>query len=87
MDKIRFDVRKGGLIGLMAEVSGSKNSSDIGIRGKIVDETKNTILIESKKERKRLFKKNVTLTIIEGGHAEKVEGTSLLGRPKERIKK
>ena len=82
-----MDIKKGELIGLMAEVSCSKNSLDIGIKGKIIDETKNTILIESSKGRKKLFKKNIILIIKKGSQAEKVEGTNLLGRPKERIKK
>ena len=48
-------------IGSYAEIVDSTNKSNIGIKGKIIDETKNTILIEQKNKQKRLFKKNIIL--------------------------
>lgn len=52
---------KGGLIGLEVHVIGSSNKSQIGLRGKIIDETKNTVVIEKSSSRKRLLKKNIML--------------------------
>lgn len=67
------------IIGLEAEIIGSKNRSNIGIKGKIIDETKETVVINNK----RLFKNNITLKI---GNIE-IQGKKLAGRPKERITK
>ena len=40
------------LIGLKAEIVDSRNKANIGIKGKIIDETKNTIIIEHKSKKK-----------------------------------
>jgi ribonuclease P protein subunit POP4 len=79
------DVARHELIGLEAEVIGSKNKSDIGLKGKIIDETKSTISLQAKK-RKVLFKNNITLIIRFKGKAVKIEGNLLSGKPKERTK-
>ena len=70
------------LIGLEAEVTDSKNKDNIGIKGKIRDETKHTIIIGKKK----LLKNNITLKIKIKNQTIMVPGTKILGRPKERIK-
>lgn len=67
------------LIGLAAEVLESKNKHNIGIKGKIRDETKYTLQIENKK----IMKSSVILRIKE----QNINGKKLLGRPEERIKK
>ena len=46
------DVVKLELIGLHIEVVKAKNSSLIGLKGKIIDETKNTITIKKNNETK-----------------------------------
>ena len=76
------DIAKHELIGLKTEIIDSKNKDNIGIKGQIIDETKNTITIEQNNKTKRLFKNNITLKI----NNQKIKGTSLKGRPKERIK-
>lgn len=70
------------LIGLRSEVVDSKNRSNIGIKGTIRDETKNTITIG----KKRLFKKNITIRITKDKEEITIKGEKLAGRPKERIK-
>ena len=80
------DITRYELIGLEAETIDSKNKSNIGIKGKIIDETKHTLVISHKGKRKRLFKNNITLKIKINNQAISIEGTKLLGRPKERIK-
>ena len=76
------------VIGLNAKVVRSDNPSQIGISGKIIDETRNMLKIFDKGKSKSIPKKTSTLhisladkTIIE------IEGTVLLGRPENRIKK
>ena len=81
------NIAKYEIIGLEAEVIDSKNKSDIGISGRILDETKHTIVIEHNGKKKILFKNNITIKIKIGNQAITIEGKILSGRPKERIKK
>lgn len=81
-DYLKFE-----LIGLEVEVIDAKNKSLIGIKGKIVDETKNTFVIETNGKERNLLKDQVTLIIDFKKEKIKVEGKLFLGRPEERIKK
>jgi ribonuclease P protein subunit POP4 len=71
------------LIGVGCNIIGSKNKSNTGIRGKITDETKNTLVIGNK----RVFKNNITIALDINNETIIINGRDLLGRPKERIKK
>jgi ribonuclease P protein subunit POP4 len=75
------------IIGLHVHIIEAKNPSIKGIEGRIVDETKNTITIETSKGVKRIIKKDVTLDIRTKNGSVKLSGEDLLGRPEERIKK
>ncbi len=78
-------ITKGELIGKDIKITGAKNNDNIGIEGKIVDETRNTIVVLSSGKEKRLLKNNIT--ILFKNERLKVEGRLLAGRPEERIKK
>ncbi len=52
-------LEKGELIGLNIEVIKSNNKANIGIKGKIIDETKNMIIIKNEKGIKKLIKKQI----------------------------
>jgi ribonuclease P protein subunit POP4 len=80
------DIIKHELIGLKIRVVDSKNKSNIGIEGKIIDETKYTIIIESKGTKKRLFKNNITIDVQVDKSIVRINGKLLSGRPKERVK-
>jgi ribonuclease P protein subunit POP4 len=80
------DIIRQEIIGSLAEVIDSKNKSNIGIKGKIIDETKNTIIIEDKQKRKRLFKNNITLKITIKNQTAAIQGKLLSGKPKDRTK-
>jgi ribonuclease P protein subunit POP4 len=70
------------LIGLFVKVVSSTNPEQKGIKGKIVDETKSTILIELDGKKRRIMKSNVELEI----EGNLVQGTKLVARPEDRIK-
>ena len=73
-------------IGLNVIVTKSKNKANIGIEGKIIDETKNTITIKDKKgTKKMILKSNVELK--EKSNCLIIDGKSLFGKIEERIKK
>jgi len=81
------DVIRCELIGLVVEVTAARNPALIGLRGVVVDETRNTLIIESVKGEKKLVKDQVTLTTNIHGKTIHVDGALLVGRPEERLKK
>lgn len=81
-------LQKNELIGLMAEVYAAKNKDLLGICGRIVDETKNTIMIEQKNgDKKTILKDGILLKIFEGDQEYLLDCSQIIKRPYERIKK
>ncbi|HLC55124.1 MAG TPA: ribonuclease P protein subunit [Candidatus Nanoarchaeia archaeon] len=74
------------LIGSYAEVVDAANKSLLGIKGRIVDETKQLLVIEDCKERK-ILKSHATFKITSNKHAFIINGKLLVGRPEDRMKK
>ena len=81
------DVSKYELIGLDIEVTDSRNVHLKGLRGKIVDETRNTLVIQHDRKTKRLIKDQMTFVTVINNHKIMIDGALLVGRPEERIKK
>jgi ribonuclease P protein subunit POP4 len=71
------------LIGEQIEVVKSTNRAHLNLRGKIIDETKNTIKIETQSGVKRLLKNNVTFKLKSG---KVLLGKDLVKRSEDRIK-
>jgi len=79
---------QGEFIGLNAKVVKSTNPNYVGIRGKVVDETRNTLVIRQENEDK-IVVKNVAVfhfTTLDGTVVE-VDGNLIVGRPEDRVKK
>lgn len=75
------------LIGLKVETFESINKFCVGIKGLVVDETKNLLIIETNKGIKKIQKKGTTFIFtIPHDKKVKVEGTVIAKRPEERIK-
>ncbi|MBT4174931.1 ribonuclease P protein subunit [archaeon] len=75
------------LIGLEVEVVKGNNLNQVGIKGKIVEETRNTLIMSTDKGEKKLLKKDVTLKIKLNNKLVEMDGERLVGKPEERIKK
>ncbi len=76
------------LIGLGATIVESMNKSLIGISGRVVDETRNTLTIDGGDHMtKKLLKGQVTLRFKYDHDEEVVDGKTLVGRPEDRLKK
>jgi ribonuclease P protein subunit POP4 len=71
------------LVGEAVQIVWAKNPSLTGISGRVIDETRNTIIIETNHGAKTLIKDQIKLMI---GQTV-IEGTRLVGRAEERIKK
>ena len=81
------DVLKYELVGLDIEVTDSRNAHLKGLRGKIVDETRNTLTIQHDDETKRLIKDQITFAAVINNRKVMIDGVLLVGRPEERLKK
>ena len=72
------------LIGLEAEVIEGNSK---GVKGKVVNETKNMICLKTKKGAKKIQKKNsVFVFMLPNGKKIKVNGKLIEKRPEDRIK-
>jgi len=86
--KVTPEVVQHEFIGLEAKVAGSSNPDCVGIRGTIINETRNTFVIMQNRKRKTVIKNQSVFhfnlpdtTIVE------IEGTVLVGKPEERLKR
>jgi ribonuclease P protein subunit POP4 len=77
------------LVGLHVEVVKSSHEALIGIKGEVVDETRNTIQVEDSEGCEKLIPKNVAtfqFTLPDNAVVE-IEGRIIVARPEDRIKK
>lgn len=72
------------LIGEEITIVDSTNKDEIGITGIVIDETKNTLLLDVQGKRKTIIKHTVTLKVIRTGQV--VAGKNIVKRPEDRIK-
>lgn len=77
------EVLKGELIGSQIEIESSKNKSLVGVKGEVIDETKNTLTIQTPKKKIKIIKSHVTIMI----KNQKIQGKSLVSKPQDRLKK
>jgi ribonuclease P protein subunit POP4 len=75
------------LIGVEVRVVRSRNAFNIGLAGKVVDETKNMLILQTKNGRKKLIKEQNTIEFKMGNKKIRINGKLLQGRPEERIRK
>ncbi len=76
------------LIGLRVKIVDSKNKSNVGEEGIVVDETRNTIIIEKNEKQKTFIKDQCVFSFeLPSGEKVRVDGNLLVGRPEDRIKK
>ncbi len=75
------------LIGNQIEVIKSKNKSLEGIKGKIIDETKNTLTIKTNSKIKKIIKNQTIMKIKIKNKILQVNGKEIQQRPEDRLKK
>lgn len=86
--KVTPDIIRWEFIGTEAKVAKCTNRDCIGIRGKIIDETRNTFIILHEGERKRIIKETSVFHFkFPDGTAVEIDGKLLVGRPEDRLKK
>lgn len=76
------------LIGLKVNVVNSRNVHQMGLRGRVVDETLKMLTIETGRGEKKVEKRGSTFVFtIPSGKSVRVNGDVLYARPEDRIKK
>ncbi len=75
-------------IGTQSRIAQSSHAGYLGISGRIVDETKNTFLIQHENETKRIIKDiSVFQFTFSDGTVVEIDGKLLVGKPEDRLKK
>jgi ribonuclease P protein subunit POP4 len=75
------------LIGLKARVIKSLDRKQRGASGTVIDETKNTLLLEGKDRTRRIVKKSSVFRFYHAAQSFDVDGREICFRPYERIEK
>ncbi len=74
------------LMGLPVEVVHAANPAQQGISGRVVDETRNTLVIATPRGEKRIGKAHATFRLtLPDGTVVDVSGSALVARPEKRI--
>lgn len=82
------ELAKHELIGLKVRVAGSRNESQKGIEGTVIDETKNMLVISSQAGEKKVFKEqSIFIFTLQTGEEVTLEGERISGRSEDRLKK
>lgn len=81
-----MNLRKHELIGLQVAVVRSPDPTLVGVHGLVVDETRNTIVVEAAGREKRVPKAGARFRFEVQGGVE-VDGEEILFRPEDRVKK
>jgi|TARA_B100001971_G_C17871067_1_gene373266 ribonuclease P protein subunit POP4 len=81
------DIIRHELIGLTIEITESKNSSLIELKGRIIDETKNTLTLETKKGIKKIIKSQIKFKMKNNDQMIEIDGKLIVNRPEDRIKR
>lgn len=86
-DVLLAEIVMGELIGRNVEIVKSTRKELIGLKGKVIDETLNTFLIETRKKEKTIPKALCVFRFKVGRNTRDVDGRKLVFRPEDRIKK
>jgi ribonuclease P protein subunit POP4 len=76
------------LIGLHAKVVKSANKDNVGISGRIIDESRNTLTIEDRRLEKKVVKHGSTFDLkFTENDTVTIVGNLIVGRPEDRVAK
>jgi ribonuclease P protein subunit POP4 len=81
------DILKAELLGCNCTIADSPNRPLVGLSGRIIDETQNTIVIQTKERNRRIMKKGSIFIITIKDKKYQIKGDLINFRPEDRIKK
>ncbi len=86
--KVTPDIIRYEFIGTEVKVAKSSHSGYVGISGKVIDETRNTFVLEHEGKRKTVVKDAAIFHFkFPDGTIVEIDGNLLVGRPEDRLKK
>jgi ribonuclease P protein subunit POP4 len=86
--KLTPDIIRSEFVGTEAKVAKSAHPNYVGISGKIIDETRNTLTILQEGKRKIIAKHSAIFHFkFPDGTIVEINGKLLVGRPEDRLKK
>jgi len=86
--KVSPDILQSELIGLHAKVVKSLHADYLGIKGRVIDETRKTLVILHGNERKTIAKDvAVFYFTMPNGTIVEIDGKAIVGRPEDRVKR
>lgn len=86
--KVSPDILQSELIGLRAKVAKSLHADYLGIKGKVIDETRKTLVILHRNERKTVAKDVAVFHFtLPNGTIVEIDGKAIVGRPEDRVKR
>jgi ribonuclease P protein subunit POP4 len=86
--KVTPDIVRCDLIGTEAKVARSRHQDYAGIRGRVVDETRNTLTIQNGKTERTVLKESAVFHFaFSDGTVVEINGRLLVGKPEDRLKK
>ena len=86
--KITPDIIRHEFIGTEGKIAESPHAGYVGIRGEVIDETKNTFTLLHKGKAKSVMKNSVVFNFkFSDGTIVEIDGRLLVGRPEDRLKK
>lgn len=83
----RGELKRHELIGLDVEIVSSTHPGYIGLRGRVVDETRRMLMIESDGVERKVPKATCVFEFDDQGRKERVKGADIEFRPEDRVKR
>ena len=85
--QLEYDLLYKSLIGTDIEITESKNKNQVGMKGTIVDETANFLILSNETSTIKILKANITFSMVVKGKALYMDGRLLYSTLTQRIKK
>jgi ribonuclease P protein subunit POP4 len=86
--KVTPDIIRYEFIGTEGKIAKSPHAGYVGIRGEVIDETKNTFTIMHEGKAKSVVKSSAFFDLkFSDGTTIEIDGKLLVGRPEDRLKK
>ena len=86
--KVTSDVIRCEFIGTEGKVAKSPHEDYVGVGGKVIRETKNTLTFLSQGQRRNIIKESAIFNFkFDDGTIVQIDGKLLVGRPEDRLKK
>ncbi len=86
--KLTPDVIRSEFIGTEGKIAKSPHADYLGIHGKVINETKNTLTIMHDGKAKSIIKNSAVFNFkFSDGTIVQIDGKLLIGRPEDRLKK